>query len=146
MSDSLALKCAKLEQELLRSRAALNLPIVLQEEEDRAEAARVVVSAMRGQPEQAGATIPTGIYNVALKIEIKHLNTTGAADLLDQYLFEIDSANLGAPVAPSAGYAAAAAALALWIWKDDDDTTQDDGENTRRAERTFTVMAKELDA
>lgn len=143
MSDSLALKCAKLEQELLRSRSALDLPIVLQEEEDRAEVARVVVSAMRGQPEQAGATIPTGIFNVAAKVEIKHLNTAGAAALLDTYLAEIDAANSGAPGVPSAGYAAAAAALAVWIWKDDDDTTQDDGENTRRAERTFTVMAKE---
>lgn len=143
MSDSLALKCAKLEQELLRSRPLLTLPIVLQEEEPRAEAARIVVSALRGQPEQAGATIPTGIYNVAIKVEVKHLNTAGAAALLGAYISEIDSANSGAPVAPSAGYAAAAAALALWIWKDDDDTTQDDGENTRRAERTFTVMAKE---
>lgn len=143
MSDSLALKCAKLEQELLRSRSLLDLPVVLQEEEGGAEVARVVVSAMRGQPEQAGATIPTGIWNVAVKVEIKHLNTTGSASLLDTYLAEIDAANTGAPIAPSSGYAAAAAALAVFIWKDDDDTTQDDGENTRRAERTFTVMAKE---
>lgn len=144
MADSLALRVAKVEKELLKSRTGLSTArINLKEEDAQTDATRIVVTATRGAPEMAGALNPTGIYNVSVKVEVMAQIGPGSAELVDRYLREIDEANKQAPTTPSAGYASALAQLSVFIWKDDDDTAQEDGEEIRKAERTFMVMAKE---
>lgn len=143
MADSLALRVAKVEKELLKSRPALrNVTVNLKEEDEKTDATRIVVTATRGSPEMAGALDPTGIFNVSVKVEVFAKIGPGSAALVDTYLHEIDEANKTAPSNPSGGYASALSQLSVFIWKDDDDTAQEDGEEVRKAERTFMVMAK----
>src|SRR5678816_436462 len=133
--DSLALRCAKLERELLLSRATLSgIKVVLKEEDAQADPSRIIVTAKRGAQEMAGATTSVGIYNVQIMVELKIQDVSGNAYLVDHYLREIDEANKGAPSVPSPGYAAAAAALSVFIWKDEsDETEQEDTEDIRNA-------------
>lgn len=142
--DSLALRCAKFERELLLSRATLSgIKVVLKEEDAQADPSRIVVTAKRGSQEMAGATTSVGIYNVQIMVELKIQDQAGNAYLVDHYLREIDEANKGVPSVPSPGYAAAAAALSVFILKDDDETEQEDTDDIRNATRTFNVLAKE---
>jgi hypothetical protein len=150
MADSLALKVAKVERELLRSRSVLaaavtagSLAINLKEGDTRADATRIVITATRGAPEMEGALSATGIWNIAVTIAIKIKIGTGSAALVDAWLREIDEAHKAAPGAPSAGYAAALATLSIFTIKDDDNTEQEDEDNIRKLDRTFNVLARE---
>src|SRR6187551_1745706 len=94
MSDSLALKVAKVERQLLRDRN-IGIPINLQEEDGAAEATRIVISATRGQPEMQDSA--TGIFNVSLMVDLKIQAGEGSSALVDGYLREIDAANNTVP-------------------------------------------------
>jgi hypothetical protein len=139
MSDSLALKVAKVERQLLRDRG-ISIPINLQEEDGAAEATRIVISATRGQPEMQDSA--TGIFNVSLMVDLKVQAGEGSSALVDGYLREIDAANNTVPT--NAAALVAGQGLSVFIWKDDDASTeQDDGDDTRKMRRTLPVLAKE---
>lgn len=144
MSDSLSLKVAKVQKELLLSRSALqsavtagDLAVVLEETDAAAAGTRIVICATQG----AESIVGTGIYDIMVKDELRVQGPTDSA-LVDTYLAEIDLANRAAPGSPSTGYAAALAALSDYVRKDDEDTAQDDAEEIHKLERTFTVAAK----
>lgn len=140
MADSLALKVAKVEQALLELQSDINIPVVLQEEDDAAAATRIVVSATRGLPEMQSSG--AGIFNVSVMVDLFVQAGTGSSALVDTYLSAIDAANNSVPV--TAATIVTGEGLSVFIWKDDDaETTQEDGDDIRKIRRTLPVLAKE---